>query len=184
MQRDIFVSSGTRGEYSPIITPNIYDGKCIHSYQVIDYGIPYEVQHKVGDICHCCHETVTYPRLMVEKRYGICLHSHTTDGNWGTSCIYHGKTCRFCQQVSKPLPEGVRWEDFRSQALVDAIQRVKPQIVIGSRWRDKSDGEVFTIIKIEKLRDYENWMCFIEPHPHGEFWYLSPENIAEKYEQV
>ena len=175
----------------PIITPNYFNAKCTHSYQVNNGLIPYEVEVKTGDTCPCCKEIVPeFPRYRVFKRYGHCVHSweqrEKPEDIGHTSIIPGcGRYCPFCGELVEVKAETFRWESLRPQALLDRMQQIKPLIVVGSRWLDKAEEEVYTIYKIDgQDNSYEMWMPFVNPHPENTHWYISPEKLAEGYEPI
>jgi hypothetical protein len=182
-----------RDNFYPRIIPNLFRGKCSHTYQLNDGFIPYEVIVKIGEVCLCCKEIVPeFPRFRIQKRYGHCLHSWSEEyginemTDAGTKCLLPGAVCEWCGATQVQHEDGFRWESLRSKALLDRIQEIKPLVKVGSKWRDRATHEVMTIKKIETnpIQGYEGWMCYLDPHPEDTHWYESPEKLAEYYEPV
>jgi len=173
-----------RDPYWPRLTANKMSDKCIHSYQVFDGLIPYDVEAKIGEVCGFCKEIVQDPIIRLHKRYGYCTHSWQVSNEVGTKTTREYKICSFCGERVEPLREGFRWEELRPDSLWFKMMAIKPLIVVGSQWFDKVTQETFTIKEIKTFFDneYPHWECFIDPHPEGTHWYASPESLAETYE--
>jgi len=167
----------THHTHFPILKCNTMNGKCIHSYQVDDGLFPYDIEPPIGSICQFCNETITHPRILLYKRYGKCLHSYQTEEQMGTTLTPRDAICPFCHKLANDSA----WQGY-PEHIWSRAQEIKHLITIGSKWKYKPTGEVFTVYRQEKHTTQE--ANYLVPHPEHTFFYEYPTTLAELYEHV